>query len=329
MGVQLEAVSALRGSKYKIVTQARRLLYPSKIAKLVKKNKVDIIYCSYELPILEAALKVRDRERSVKVIMRMAGMRWIDRKDSSEMFPRFVAAFKAVDSINYISEGVRELTAKAADESGCGPVDGNDRVLDIGSSAVVSRATSYDTLPKRPFRIVMAARFTDYQKRQDILIRAAALIPSTLPIEIELIGGGSELLAMKSLAIELGVQDRVKFVNFLDQASLWGRYEKAHIMCHAANYEGLGKVIVEAMAKGLPVLASDVKPMNKYINDGENGFLVSNTPEEWASRIVELYHARSLRCHVSSASMTFANQHFNADVQAKKYEAYFDEVSKS
>lgn len=261
--------------------------------------------------------------------MRMAGMRWIDRKDSLDTLPRFVKAFNAVDGINYISEGVRELTAKAAEEAGCGCFDGNDRVLDIGSSTIVSRSKSYGALSERPFRVIMAARFADYAKRQDLLIRAAALIPSSLPIQVELIGGGSELSAMKNLAIELGVQERVIFTGFLDQTSLWDRYEKSHIMCHAADYEGLGKVIIEAMAKGLPVLSSDVSPMNKYITDGENGFLVPNTPEDWSSRIQKLYHHRKHLAQVSSRSMSFASLHFDPDIQIKNYETYFEQVLKS
>jgi glycosyltransferase involved in cell wall biosynthesis len=199
-------------------------------------------------------------------------------------------------------------------------------VQDIGSSAKLGRDTSYAALSDTPFQIIMATRFHDYQKRQDILIQAAAQLPKDRAIEITLIGDGVNKSDMIALAADLGVTDRVKFVAFQSQQMLWEQLERVNLLCHSVDYEGLGKIIIESMALGLPVLASDVAPLNSYIRDGENGFLATNHPAAWADKICQLIDDPSALARVSEASMAYIRAHYDPDENVKAYERQFEAI---
>lgn len=323
-GVDLRAIPRLRGGRFRIVRWLGRARWPLTIAALTLRHRIDLIYCFYELPILEAALWVRARLGRPKVVMRMAGMMWYDASiRGPALGPRYQRAFCETDSVNFISDGLVAMTEGKLAELNM-PVRFRDSfVQDIGSSVPPGREIAHADLSSTPFRIVMATRFSDYQKRQDLLIRAAALLPRDLPVEITLIGNGPRLAEMQTLADDLGVTERVSFLPFLDQHALWSRMQQAHLMCHAADYEGLGKVIVEAMAKGLPVLASDVAPLNGYLREGETGFLVANSPQAWAARIAELHERRDDLARVSGAAMAFAAEQWDPERGAQAYEDRF------
>lgn len=327
-GVELVAFPRLLGRRFRLFQAANWMLVQRKIRTLALRNNFDLIYCFYELEVLEAALRVRAQLGWPKVIMRMAGLKWyVDSMKSPNHRKRYQAAFRALDSVNFISDGLVAMTEEKLAELKM-PVRFRDSfVQDIGSGVAVGRSSLHAAIPPSPFRIVMAARFSIYQKRQDLLIKAVALLPRDLPLIVTLVGEGKRLADMKALAAELSVDNRIEFIPFLDQPALWSRFEQAHLMCHAADYEGLGKAIVEAMAKGLPVLASDVAPLNGYIREGINGFLVANTPETWAARIAELNTRREDLAHVSAAAMAFAADRWDADRSAKVYEEFFSVVT--
>ena len=323
-GVELFAFPRPPGRRLPIFKALNRMLIQRTIRTLAMRYKVDLIYCFYELEVLEPALRVREQLGWPKVVMRMAGISWFDQVTRQlSLAPRYQGAFRSVDSINFISEGLMAMTDNKLSDLDMQMQFRDNFVQDIGSSAQPGREPEYADLPAAPFRIIMATRFSEQQKRQDLLIRAAALLPRDLQVEIVLSGDGKNLPKMKALATELGVTDQITFLPFLDQSALWCRLQQTHLMCHATDYEGLGKVIVEAMAKGLPVLASDVAPLNGYIREGENGFLVGNTPEAWAARIAELYARREDLARVSEAAMVFAAEHWDPDRSIEVYEDYF------
>lgn len=73
--------------------------------------------------------------------------------------------------------------------------------------------------------------------------------------------------ALRSLAVELGVEDRVRFLGAVDDAELAWLYRHALAFCHPSVEEGFGMPIVEAMAAGLPVVASDIPTTTEVAGD--------------------------------------------------------------
>ncbi len=95
-----------------------------------------------------------------------------------------------------------------------------------------------------------------------------------------IVGDGSLRLRLESLAGQLGLRERVVFVGQVSDVELHNLYELANLFAHPTLYEGSSLVTLEAMAHGLPVVASAVGGIpDKVIDEGETGFLVA--PGDW------------------------------------------------
>jgi len=91
-----------------------------------------------------------------------------------------------------------------------------------------------------------------------------------------IVGEGSERPSYEALARSLGISQRVEFLGDVADAELPEVYRHAGVYVSASlnRSEGFGLTVLEAMASGLPVLATDVGGLPELVRDGYNGFLV-------------------------------------------------------
>ena len=101
-----------------------------------------------------------------------------------------------------------------------------------------------------------------------------------------MIGSGATQGAVARQRDALGLTEAIEIVPFMAQDRLWETMRRSDLLCHPCDYEGVSKIILEAMMLGLPVLASDVAPLPDYVIEGETGFRAANTPEAWAERLL-------------------------------------------
>ena len=131
------------------------------------------------------------------------------------------------------------------------------------------------------------------EKRFDILIRAFAQeVHRGIDCHLILLGKGPEHLKLESLARELGVAARVFFAGF--QMNPYPFIRAANVLAVSSDYEGLGMVLLEAMAIGTPVISTDCPSgPREILEEGHNGILVS--VGDWESLGAAI--ARMLSCH--------------------------------
>ena len=108
-----------------------------------------------------------------------------------------------------------------------------------------------------------------------------------------------------------------------DPEQLWRTLAGADLLCHPCDYEGVSKIILEAMMLGLPVLASDVEPIPDYVIEGETGFRAANTPEAWAERLVWITANKALLPGVSERARAFVEARYSVARNLDLYEARF------
>jgi glycosyltransferase involved in cell wall biosynthesis len=66
----------------------------------------------------------------------------------------------------------------------------------------------------------------------------------------------------------LGLEGRVRALGYIDDGALEGWYRRALLLCHPSEAEGFGIPVLEAMAYGVPVVATDIPPVREIGGDG-------------------------------------------------------------
>jgi glycosyltransferase involved in cell wall biosynthesis len=112
-----------------------------------------------------------------------------------------------------------------------------------------------------------------YQKGLDILVESLGELKS-LPWKLTLIGDGPQRAALQRLAIERGIDDRLEFTGWLDRAALMKYYYASNLFVFPSRHEGMPNAILEAMASGLPVIASRIAGNEELVLPEKTGFLV-------------------------------------------------------
>ena len=112
-------------------------------------------------------------------------------------------------------------------------------------------------------------------KGHGVLLEAIArLAESGGSVTATIVGDGPRRAALEQLARQLGIGDRVSFAGSVGQDDIGRYYEDADVFCLPSFSEGLPVVLLEAMAAGVPVVASRIAGIPELIEDGRSGLLV-------------------------------------------------------
>lgn len=150
--------------------------------------------------------------------------------------------------------------------------------------------TSYpEVLPsmeRQEGRILCIGRLSP-QKRFDRLINAFGLIEKKYPSwHIDIYGVGQEqgLIMMNQLINNKGLKGRVKICSPVDD--IYSEYQRSQFFVSSSDFEGFGLVIVEAMACGIPVVATDCPyGPSEIIDDGKTGLLAKMDEKDLAEKM--------------------------------------------
>jgi glycosyltransferase involved in cell wall biosynthesis len=112
-------------------------------------------------------------------------------------------------------------------------------------------------------------------KGHAVLLEAIAdLIRSGEPVRATIVGDGPRRTPLERRARELGVAAHVSFAGTVGQDEIGDFYEHADVFCLPSFIEGIPVVLVEAMAAGVPVVASHITGIPELVHDGSSGLLV-------------------------------------------------------
>jgi glycosyltransferase involved in cell wall biosynthesis len=115
-------------------------------------------------------------------------------------------------------------------------------------------------------------------KALDVLVRAWALLVGTHPAlrrRLVLIGEGGERARLERLVRETDLSASVQFLGALPQAAVAEWLAASDLLCLPSHAEGSPNVIVEALASGVPVVASRVGGIPDLVQDGVTGLLTA------------------------------------------------------
>ena len=140
------------------------------------------------------------------------------------------------------------------------------------------------------------------RKGHDKTIAALALLPD---VTLIILGEGPERAALQALAERLGVADRVRLLGAKPHSELSRYYSAADAMVLASSREGWANVLLESMACGTPVLASNIPGNPEVVQSPEAGLILrQNTPEG----IAEAWHRLQAAVPDRSATRRYAER---------------------
>lgn len=155
--------------------------------------------------------------------------------------------------------------------------------------------------------VVSVGRLVD-QKRLDWLICAWPEVVRRCPEAfLWIVGDGPQRDSLEAKVAEKSLSSSVRFLG--NQPNGWAFLAAADLVVMTTSYEGLGNVVPEAMAAGIPVVASDADGPRDIITHGEEGFLVlPGNAGELAARIVQLVQSPELRNRMGQRGAAKAGQ---------------------
>jgi glycosyltransferase involved in cell wall biosynthesis len=172
---------------------------------------------------------------------------------------RFI--WQKADGVVANSQGLKELAKSFAPKI---PIDVIPNGVDVERFRPRDRSW-------KPARLLFVGRVV-YQKGLDLLIRALRDLKE-LEWELTVVGDGPYLDKLKSLAKNAGIRQRIQFAGWVEKDNILEHYQRANLFVFPSRHEGMPNALLEAMAMGLPAVASDIAGNQELIQSGINGFL--------------------------------------------------------
>lgn len=183
------------------------------------------------------------------------------------------------------------------------------------------------------WRLIQACRMVEKKGLDDTLQVFADLVKLYPKARLVLAGDGPLMEQTQSLAKELGIGGQVDFPGFLSSEQLRDLYHQAHIFIHPSritedhNQEGIPNAMLEAMATGLPVVATLHGGIPEAVEQEETGLLVAERDREGLLREVKhLIEDDELRQQMGKAAAASMRENFEQSAQVARLEGYYQEL---
>ncbi|MBM3289884.1 MAG: glycosyltransferase family 4 protein, partial [Candidatus Hydrogenedentes bacterium] len=150
-------------------------------------------------------------------------------------------------------------------------------------------------------------------KGQHVLLKACrALKDRGLAFRLTLVGAGPDRASLEALAASLGIAGDVTFTGPVGQNEIHQYYDKADIFALPSFAEGLPVVLMEAMGKGIPCVATAVAGIPELVRDGKNGLVAAASDVEGlADRLQKLIEDPVFRRTLGQAARDIVEQEYD------------------
>ena len=201
-----------------------------------------------------------------------------------------------------------------------------ENVCDSEKIVVVHNGVKVPAEPCSPWSqqdILFLGRL-DANKSPDVLLRASRRVLERFPGTKVVFGGDGEVEKNKALAEELGIANHCEFHGWVSGAEREGLFARAAVYCLPSKNEGLPMSVLEAMARGIPTVATPVGGVPQVIEDGVSGFLVDvDDVDALSDRLNILLDKPGLRENVGAASRNTVTRLFNVGGSIKQLLALY------
>jgi glycosyltransferase involved in cell wall biosynthesis len=180
-----------------------------------------------------------------------------------------------------------------------------------------------------PVRLLFVGRFNAFKNVEALLEAAGQLKAKGIDnFELQLIGDGERRSNLERLTVEKQLTRHVHFLGWVDRKAIVDRYRQADLFVTATTWEGMPNTVLEAMACGLPVVATRASGLQELVREGVNGYLVDlNDSAALANCLAELIDNPYERQRMGKESRKVAEQEFAWEYIAEQYVQIYKKIA--
>lgn len=200
-----------------------------------------------------------------------------------------------------------------------------DRVLYIPNGVDCARFAGADRPRESNRPLVGSIGRLRPEKNLGRLLRVAAAARTQLDFDLEIVGEGAERDGLEALASDLGLTANVVF--FGDCRQPEERYRRFDVFALSSDTEQMPLSVLEAMAAGLPIVATDVGDVREMLAPENRPYVVpANDEAAFGERLLALLRDADLRGRIGEANRRRAVERFSLTRMLADYEELFEEV---
>ena len=300
------------------------LALASKMAEVARLRKLEVLHVHYAIPFSAAALLAREivPELDLKVVTTLHGTDVTLVGNNPSFKPVSTMTIRNSDAVTAVSQF---LSKEARRQFG---VDRDIDVIYNFIDPVRHDRPIPPCIPERScpelFTLMHISNFRPVKRVGDV-VKIFARVTERLNARLVLIGDGPEAGLARQLAEDLGVLDKVTFTGVLDGVA--DLLQAANLLLLPSQTESFGLVALEAMASGVPVVASDVGGLPEVVEHGVTGFLAPvGDVDRMADYVVEVLSDCATCRAFSRAARERAVNQFDYRNIVPQYEAVYKRV---
>lgn len=196
----------------------------------------------------------------------------------------------------------------------------------------IRKKKNYNLKATQDLKIIQIGRLLHEQKGQDILIRSLYIIINNYGIKnisLMLIGEGPSKKHLENLTSELNLQKHITFAGSKERSWIYRNLIEYHILIQPSRLEGFGLTLIEAIAAGLPVIASRIDGPAEILHGISSAFMFeTENIEELSLRIKEVlmeYYDQQIEGKCKKSSIEAISK-FSVIATANNYLKFYSEL---
>ncbi len=292
-----------------------------KVAKILRKEKVDVIHTHNTQPFIDGTLGALLSGRKIRIVHTDHARNFPDKR--RYMFAEWLMshfAYKVVGVSEHTCQNLIKYEKISPSKVRTIPngIDGSRFEIKIDRQ---KKREEFGTKDSGPV-IGLCVRLAE-QKGITYLLQAMPRIIRAFPdITLMVVGEGELEASLQHEASELGIENHVMFPGpRLDIPELLKLFD---LYVLPSLWEGMPMVLLEALAAGCPVVATDVGGVSRVIEHEKNGLLVpSRNVEALAATVIKILSDENLRNKFVKNGLAKFRQKFSAEIMTRKYEQLY------
>ncbi|MBU0512304.1 MAG: N-acetyl-alpha-D-glucosaminyl L-malate synthase BshA [Chloroflexi bacterium] len=302
------------------------LALASKMAEVARMKQLQILHVHYAIPFAAAALLARQivPELDLKIVTTLHGTDITLVGNNPSFRPITALTIESSDAVTAVSNFLKDETYNQFQ------VEKEIEVIYNFIDPERHSPASPQCIPHLEcpniFTLMHISNFRPVKRIADV-INIFARFSEKLSARLIMVGDGPDAGSACQLAEDLGLADRVKFVGIVD--SVAPLLQAANLLLLPSQTESFGLVALEAMASGVPVIASDVGGLPEVVEHGVSGFLAPvGDVDKMAEYALKILSDCSTCRAFSKAARKRAVENFDYHDIVPQYEAIYERVLK-